>query len=411
MKLKSLLLYKVKLLCLFVPLFFMGTSSYAQDFTSGDFIADLDYLEKTLPKKHINLFAKISPEEYAARIGAIREKAETLDADRFMAELYSLMVAIGDEHTSIEPAGQTIAPIRFGVFREGIFVTGIESSKAELLLSELTMVNGRPAEEITSELKTVVQSENLSFFNVMMPYQLSNISLLKGMSIVNEEDEVVYTLATEDGDVHNISFGKPEGTGMKYVPGRRPTEARSKYYWYKYMPEEDALYFNYTSCRNDPDYSFEQFSADMFEAVRKNHPARMIVDLRENGGGNSSIMKPFLDSLQNIYLNREGRLYVLIGKRTFSSALLNALTLKLNYKSVLLGEPTGGSINHYGEIRSFELPRTKATVVYSTKYFRRMKGADGPLIPDIAIPSSVEDLKNGTDSALDYIFNLHVPDK
>ena len=115
-------------------------------------------------------------------------------------------------------------------------------------------------------------------------------------------------------------------------------------------------------------------------------------------------MDPLIDSLQNGYLSREHKLYVLIGKQTFSSALLNAMSLKKQCQAILVGEATAGSVNHYGEVRTFELPCSQAIVTYSTKYFETWKGHDGALIPDKSIPASVEDFKRGRDSVLEYIY-------
>jgi len=41
---------------------------------------------------------------------------------------------------------------------------------------------------------------------------------------------------------------------------------------------------------------------------------------------------------------------------------MNAIDLKRNYNSILIGEPTSGNVNHYGEKRGFYLPNSKIIV-------------------------------------------------
>ena len=39
-------------------------------------------------------------------------------------------------------------------------------------------------------------------------------------------------------------------------------------------------------------------------------------------------------------------------------------------EAIFIGEPTGGRPNHFGEVKSFNLPNSGLSVRYSTKYFR-----------------------------------------
>jgi Peptidase family S41 len=75
-------------------------------------------------------------------------------------------------------------------------------------------------------------------------------------------------------------------------------------------------------------------------------------------------------------LNRADVFYVLIGRRTFSSAMMNALQLREQTNATLVGEPTGGTPNSYGEVLSFRLPFSNLVIGYSTKYCELLPGQD-----------------------------------
>lgn len=85
------------------------------------------------------------------------------DMESFTVELFKLPVAIGDEHTHIEPVFTKAAPIRFDKFAEGIFVTATNSVDADILLYRLDGIDGHPIGEVISRFKAIIQSGNSSF--------------------------------------------------------------------------------------------------------------------------------------------------------------------------------------------------------------------------------------------------------
>lgn len=391
-------------LLIIISLLLIGHTCYSQNKAQA-YKADLEFLKTNLPQKHINLFAKISQSEFEKRIRNIESKIDTLQEEEFLNELFQLMVAVGDEHTQINPLNlfSYTLPINFTFFKEGIFVT--ETGRQDLLLAQLKTINGVPVEEVTERFKSIIPNYNQSFFKTMLMFYINNTYILKSLAVTNSKETISYTLEKPDGTIAAVEL-KPEKNAGMLKPEQfssLPASFRKSNYWSQYYPDNNLLYFHYRNCKEDANYPFEQFNKELFESIATNKPKKLVIDLRYNGGGNSRILAPFLAQLKASELNSTGKLYVLIGKMTFSSALLNALDLKRNYNTILVGEPTAGSINHYGETRAFELPNTKATVVYSTNYFEQWKDHDGPLIPDILVNYSIENFKKGIDEAFEVI--------
>ena len=123
---------------------------------------------------------------------------------------------------------------------------------------------------------------------------------------------------------------------------------------------------------------------------------------RANGGGDSSVADPLLQGLRSRrHLADSGRLFTLIGNGTFSSAMMNAITLRREAGAILVGEPTGGKPNSYGQVRSFALPNSGLTVSYSTQFFRLLPDSNtDSLYPEIAAAVSSADYRAGRDPAL-----------
>ena len=82
-----------------------------------------------------------------------------------------------------------------------------------------------------------------------------------------------------------------------------------------------------------------------------------MVDLRHNLGGDNTADVAFVDALRPSRLNRPGRLYLLVGRATFSAAANFATTMDRGTRATFAGEPTGGGVNQYGETREVRLER------------------------------------------------------
>jgi uncharacterized protein (TIGR03437 family) len=109
--------------------------------------------------------------------------------------------------------------------------------------------------------------------------------------------------------------------------------------------------------------------------------------LRNNSGGNSAVLNPFLTSRSARGTKVSAvKPVVIIGRRTSSSAILNAISIRQGGPVTLVGEPSGGSPNSYGEIQTLTLPNSQLVVNYSTRYFSFPGYPAGPLIPDVAVP-------------------------
>jgi len=90
-------------------------------------------------------------------------------------------------------------------------------------------------------------------------------------------------------------------------------------------------------------------------------------------------------------LNREGKLFVAIDRGTFSSAILNAISMSKRTKSIFVGEPTGGSPVHYGEVRKLTLPNSRIQVSCSTVLWKTTSDTSEAFMPDILIERTFED--------------------
>ena len=382
---------------------------FSQTLSKADFTEDLEYLKKTLPVKHINLFAKIDRGQFENKVDEVSMRANGFDRNRFIVELFRLTKTIGDEHTFVEVDFTKVFPIQFELFKEGLFIVGIDSANASVLNSKLESINGHPVSEVKARFKQIILHENPMYFDDRFLQHLNNPVLLHGLELIDKDSIATFTLSDTNGETRKISLKSVAGKDVSKLKLSRSGEnllSRKKNgnYWFDYNSEKKVLYFNYSECREHEQYPFAKFSEDLFLLIDKQRPKKIILDLRYNGGGSSAILTPFIEEVSDSYLNKKGKFFVLIGKKTFSSAVMNAVELKRSSNGSFIGEATSGNINHYGEVRGFSLPKSNIVIGYSTKYWERWKGKKGPLNPDINVKYSIKNYIEGKDEALMHVY-------
>jgi hypothetical protein len=179
------------------------------------------------------------------------------------------------------------------------------------------------------------------------------------------------------------------------------------FYWKQYIEESHTLYVNYNSCRNMEDITVSQFCEDLKHFIENAEVKRLVVDIRNNLGGDSTLFEPFIRWLRNCEkLNRNGGIFVILGRDTFSSALLNAFSFKNKTKAIFIGEPSGGKPNCYGEVEYFSLSNSKLKIRYSTQYYKIVR--DDRLLafyPDVDIKVTATDYFSNIDACITFLHN------
>jgi C-terminal processing protease CtpA/Prc len=94
--------------------------------------------------------------------------------------------------------------------------------------------------------------------------------------------------------------------------------------------------------------SFSAFNKELWDFIGENDVDKIVLDIRQNRGGISYILNPFIREIKKSAFNHPDQFYVIIGKDTYSSAVLNAISLKTGTNAYFVGEATGGEPNHYG---------------------------------------------------------------
>jgi hypothetical protein len=146
-------------------------------------------------------------------------------------------------------------------------------------------------------------------------------------------------------------------------------------------------------------------SAGLFKLVNQQHPTKLIIDMRENGGGDYTVgLRYLVHPVRELpSINQKGHVYVLIGPQTFSAAMANAAHFRTQTAAQLIGEPIGEKPNSYQESRRTKLPNSKLTLCYSVRFYRFAEGGENLIRPDREIIPSWTEFKDGRDPVLEWV--------
>ena len=103
-------------------------------------------------------------------------------------------------------------------------------------------------------------------------------------------------------------------------------------------------------------------------------------------------------------LRYKGRVAVLIGTGTFSSANMLTNAIKDFQLATLIGEQTAEPANDFGEIFSFMLPNTHIVATTAIKMFLRANGDEKDFTgikPDIEAANTLDDIRQKKDRVME----------
>lgn len=379
---------------------------------------DLEQLKKELPEKHKNLFFNLKMRDFNNQIEELKRNIANYDDLTIIISMAAIVASAGDSHTCLVLPVTRYLPIEFFYFEEGIFIIGATREYLYLIGHKVLAFNDIPILEVIDRVTPIVAHENESFLKSQLPKYLTSMEVLYGLGITNSTDTINMTTILNDEQMEVLlpcfSYSQIRNNitrNLNGIESELPLYRRNQgvFFWKHNLEGNDGLYFNYNSCRNMDNLEVEQFCEELKKNILKNGVKKLVIDIRNNLGGNSTLLEPFIRWLRGCEkLNTSGGIYVILGRDTFSSALLNAYSFKNKTKAIFIGEPSGGKPNCYGEVQYFSLANSELKIRYSTQYYKIVK--DDKLAcfyPDVEFQVKASDYFKNVDACMDFILNCN----
>ncbi len=379
-----------------------------------------------MPRLHPNLYFHVSQDDFRDAVNNLELEIPSLSHDQMIVELMRLLALIssggrdGHTHLSLDNAGFRVCPLQFYLFSDGAFVVAATEQYREAIGQRLTGVGGFDVADVLRLLDPLIPRDNDWTVKSRLPLLLVIPEVMQALGIIADARRPELTLRDAHGEVSTLTAQPADGrSGFRQgvSPGRLPERPDTMYlgnlaneFWLRFLEESNSLYIQYNNVRRQTrsGETMPQFSSRVEEEIRSRGPNRVIVDVRHNPGGDNTTYAPLIDVLRrNQSINQPDGLFLITGRATFSAAGNFVTEMERATNVTLVGEPTGGSPNQYGDTVSVILPNSGLEARVASIYWQKSAPDDMRLThePDIAVDLASGDYFGGRDPALDAILS------
>ena len=379
---------------LLVPLAMVAIVSSAQARPSAQatLAQDVRELGATIEQIHPDPFRSVPRQRFEAEVNALAGRAASLSRDELLVGVLRVIALLGPRngHTGLFPGDPShtrefhLYPLRLYEFTDGLYV--VDAVDRSLIRGKLVAIEGMPVGQVLERVDPLVPRDNDSNLRGLAPHFLLTAEILDGLGIADGAQSADFTFERPGGERVDVSLASVPAS--QYVstfadalyghyPSILPHAAKPLYLsgsarpmWTRTLAGGRAVYMAFNSVRRPT----PGFLRALGRLVRAPKVRRVIVDVRLNGGGDNTTYGQLVDLLASKQVNKRGRLYLLTGRATFSAAANFAAEIDRDTRAIVMGEPTGGGVETYGDTFPLSLPTAGWTVHIAARYHERKKG-------------------------------------
>jgi hypothetical protein len=366
----------------------------------------LEFLKINLPKRHIEAFHAVSKEVFDAGIDRLETQSSNQSADARLVGLFGVLNLIGDGHTGLRfPPDRAYFPIEIQEFGGEFRVTRAAPGFEKTLGTQILKINETSVREVMDRaLELTPADENDSLRRALAVNYLGVGLILHGLDIIADRAAAQFTFRGDDAHVFTMDLPSSPtrnkaGWGRPHAHVFLSDQHQDEPFWCVSITGARTVYCDFRSYRG-----LREHSAAMLELISQDAPDKLVIDMRDNGGGDYTVgERSLIAPIQRLAsINRNGHLFVLIGPQTFSAAMNNAAQFRSKTAAILVGETIGEKPNSYQEPREMRLPKSNLVIRYSTRWYSFVKNGPNAIEPDVPVAQSWADYANGQDSTLNY---------
>ena len=340
-----------------------------------------------------------------------KETYDNYDIYYIANKLIKFLLSKYDSHTKVNFINYSMMPMQLKLVDSKIFIEKMSEKLENLIGGEIISLNGVKADTLMNEIEEITCYSTKEYLFTDIEQSIITPSILKSLPSIDNNTETFDYEIEINGLIKHLNFNEKDLFGYKFNPQKQN---------YKYKIFEDVMVLTYSQCKDFE--KMKEFINIISKVAEDKIISKFVVDIRDNYGGNSSVIYPLLNFL-------EGKeLVTLENEKTFSSASMAFVDLE-NMGSHSIGTCISTSLNCFGNNtirKTYE--NLGLTISASSKYFYYDKNLEcisltgkeefekficgreellEPFIlyPDEIVNITVNDLKNGTDSQLEAALN------
>ncbi|MGE5351501.1 MAG: S41 family peptidase [Acidobacteriota bacterium] len=421
-------------------------------------LEDMNYYFSTVESVHPQLLKHLTADEYLKMKKSIRDTLALLDTknDLTAADLSILLAEAAarfrDGHTHVPPSIKEVSPLRMPPFRlkysnGKLFIGSTTKDLSQYLGCEIRKINQKKPSEFLAPSLRLVSAESDNYGLIRLTGEQDKFLAIKNVFNLGSFSA---TLKNSKGEVSDVNFTPVTFSDFQDIPKEKEATIDS---YFEFLKDGAVAYFRYNQfVVSDKEKALIDSLFTMMDLKKSRD---LIIDLRFNGGGNSQMGdyilhyitdKPYsMISRMEVKVSKEilnrggfpeykelegmvipyiggltqpenkphkfhGRVILLIGPDTFSSACLLTQAVKDHNIGTIIGNETGGVRQAFGDILNFTTPNLNISFYVSYKVFYAPVPKAGDeshgTAPDIEMTDELlEKLPGSKDPTLDFTLN------
>ena len=365
--------------------------------------SDLDGLLPAMEKLHPDLYHGTSKAMMAAAVQTLRDSVPTASDDVLLVGLIRIVSMVsakgGDGHTGAyiwgdgEPPYHSL-PLRLWLFPEGVYVVGADPAHRDLVGSRIVSIDAHPIADVLAALDPLIPRDTAQTVKLLTPRFLLIPEALDGLGLRAATSTVAVEVADAAGKARTVPL-EPErmadynlangAYGLHLPPDFEPLYLSNTEtpLWSSRIDGGHTLYVGY----NRVDGVTAAALTGVKDALADASITKVVVDIRQNYGGQSNGYLPLLDLLKQPSPVAKRQIYVVTGRNTFSAGSLFAVEMDAETKAIFVGEPMGGARTFYANPSTVHLAWSGIELSVATGFYDVGPAGDTRTTIDPEIPA------------------------
>ena len=413
--------------------------------------ADLKKLEAWVALEQS--FTDTGRAEALAAIAAHRKKETKFSEAEFYMEVRRVVGLADNGHSNVANAPIVLefgmVPLSVYWFSDGLYVVRTPGKHEQLLGARIDAIDGRRVGDLEAALMKYSSGTSGYFRRYTAPLLMLSPTVLHAIGLSESSDRLELQLTSRAGERLEVKLDvdrEPLWAGAGYPwhylipaplagekdwstifddPAALPLYLQEEEELFRYVLLEDgAVAYIQLRSNKGPANSVRDFVAKARKWLERDRPHSIILDNRQNPGGDLGMTADFALALPSL-AKPEGRVYVITGRATFSAGIYTSFFPKAAdaERTVIVGEHVGDRTRIWSETKGpFQLPDSGYRIGYSLRmhdpgagchdrdrchlaqgFPSRWNIAVGSFEPEWPVPESFADFEAGRDRAMERI--------
>jgi hypothetical protein len=403
-----------------------GRWLWAAPITRDGWKEDATYLRDLIPRVHPNPFAHVSKLDFESEAARSIDQIPTISEQQVEMSFVRMVASLQDGHSTLFPFQPAthfqMLRLQIYLFSDGWYVIDASPVYQQLRGKRIVSIGGTSMHKAFDTVKPYIGADNEATIEDRAPLYLLCPEVLVALGLAPSAAAITIRVEDDSGKMEETElqpvalltylywYFEPLQPWKRTLPqDNLPLDRQRNWdnYWFRAL-SDGTVYMAFNQVRDKSDEPFDTFGDRVIRYCEEHNAKRLVIDVRNKSGGDNTIFGGFVEELRKSRMNEPDRLYLLIGRHTFSAAVNFTSAVEGRTGAILVGESAGAGPNHSGDPKRYILPHSKLWVFIASKRhtWGRPDDVRRSHDPSIWVPVSHDDYFGNRDPVLERVLSL-----